>query len=205
MVRRRPMSGSAPVCVRESRGFTLIELLVVTAVLIAITGLMLANHSRFGGKILLENLVYDMALSIREAQVYGISVLRHGSGSYATGYGMRFAMSTPTSYTLYADAASIDGLFTAGETVRTFSIDRGYRIEKLCAPAGADIETCTAVSTLDILYKRPEPDAWISANDESCTLVAGFCKESARIGLTSPAGDHADFVVDINGQVSVNR
>jgi hypothetical protein len=188
-----------------SRGFSLIELLVVTGILIAITGLMLANHSRFGGKILLENLAYDMALSMREAQVYGISVLRFGASTYTAGYGMHFAVSTPTSYTLFGDAIQVDGLFTAGETVKTYSIDRGYRIEKLCTPAGTDIASCTSVSVLDVIYRRPEPDAWISANGNSCTVSAANCKESARIGLVSPSGDRSDFVVDINGQVSVNR
>lgn len=187
------------------RGFSLIELLVVTGVLILITGLMLANHTRFGGKILLENLAYDIALSVREAQVYGISVLRFGASTYSAGYGMHFAISTPASYTLFADAVQSDGVFTGGETVRSYFIDRGYTIEKLCAPAGADIASCTAVSTLDILFKRPEPDAWISANGNSCTVSAGNCIESARVGLISPAGDRANFIVDINGQVSVNR
>src|SRR3989344_9303934 len=53
------------------RGFTLIELLVVTGILVLISGLVLANNTRFGGAILLKNLAYDVGLSIREVQVYG--------------------------------------------------------------------------------------------------------------------------------------
>lgn len=200
--------GCAPGFPRTSAGesgFTLIELLVVTAILILITGLMLANNTKFGGKVLLENLAYDMALSVRQAQVYGISVQRFGADIYSAGYGMHFSLSTPTTYTLFADAVQADGMFTAGETVSSYSIDRGYQVAKLCAPAGTDMNTCQSVSQLDILFKRPEPDAWISADGNSCLVSSLNCEESARVVLSSPAGEYADFVVDINGQVSVDR
>ena len=188
-----------------TKGFTLIELLVVTGIMILVSGLILVSNNRFGGKILLQNLAYDMALTVRKSQIYGISVLRSGSGTYSSGYGMHFSMSTPTAYTLFADAISTDGMYSSGEQVDTYAIDRGYRIEKLCAPAGTDISTCSSISQLDVLYKRPEPDAWINADGNSCIVSQGYCQESARVGLISPAGERANFIVDINGQVSVNR
>jgi prepilin-type N-terminal cleavage/methylation domain-containing protein len=92
----RRSRGFTQISTRESRGFTLIELLVVTAILVIVSGLVLANHSRFGGKILLQNLAYDMALSVRQAQVYGISVRQFGAGTYSAGYGIRFSTSVPT-------------------------------------------------------------------------------------------------------------
>ena len=68
-------------------GFSLIELLVVTGVIAVISGLMLVSNSTFGGQILLQNLAYDIALTLRQAQVYGISVQRFGT-SYGSSYGM---------------------------------------------------------------------------------------------------------------------
>jgi type II secretory pathway pseudopilin PulG len=191
----------------------LIELLVVTAILVIVSGLILANHSRFGGKILLQNLAYDMALSVRQAQVYGISVRQFGSGTYSAGYGIRFSTALPASYVLFADAVQVDGMFSNGETIQTYSIDRGFRITKLCAPAGTDRATCAAVPSLDILFKRPEPDAYISANGVPCVswdgtqyqAVVGQCQESARIVVSAPSGDQVDFIVDLNGQVAVNK
>ncbi len=190
---------------RSARGFTLIELLVVTAILVIVSGLVLANHSRFGGKILLQNLAYDMALSVRQAQVYGISVRRSGSGTFGAGYGAHFSTSAPSSYSLFADSVLADGMLTAGETVQTYSLERGYRISKLCAPAGASVASCTSVASLDVLYKRPEPDAWISADGASCVSVQVNCKESARVVLSAPSGDTVDFIVDLNGQVAVDK
>jgi prepilin-type N-terminal cleavage/methylation domain-containing protein len=209
----RRSRGFTQISTRESRGFTLIELLVVTAILVIVSGLVLANHSRFGGKILLQNLAYDMALSVRQAQVYGISVRQFGAGTYSAGYGIRFSTSVPTSYVLFADAVQIDGMFSNGESVQTYSLDRGYRVAKLCAPAGTNRSTCTSVPSLDILFKRPEPDAYISANGVPCVswdgtqyqAIVGQCQESARIVLSAPSGDQVDFIVDLNGQVAVNK
>lgn len=199
---------SRPALRHHARGFTLIELLVVTAILVIVSGMVLANHSRFGGKILLQNLAYDMALSVRQAQVYGISVRRTSAGTFGAGYGAHFSTATQverTSYILFADSIAVDGMLTSGETVQTYSIDRGFKVSKLCAPAGVSAASCTSVTTLDVLYKRPEPDAWISANGNSCVSVQANCIESARVVLSAPSGDTVDFIVDLNGQVAVDK
>lgn len=185
-------------------GFSLVELLVVTGILTLITGLMLISNTRFGGTVLLENLAYDVALSVHEAQVYGISVRRYGSDNFEVGYGVHFSMSSPTSYSLFGDA-DVDGLWSAGEDVAPspYSIERGYHIAKLCVPAGDDTESCNSVTQLDIIFKRPEPDAFISANGDSGILDPNDLEESARIILRSPRDDETSVVVEIAGQISV--
>lgn len=187
---------------RLNRAFTLIELLVVTAIIVVITTVILADNNRFGGVVLLENLAYDIALSIRQAQVYGISVQRF-SGSFSAGYGMDFDMSSPTTYALFADGINVNGLYDSGELVQATTISNAYAIEKLCAPAGSDAASCTSVPKLDIVFERPEPDAWISASGAPCLQDSGQCQESARIVLLSPRGDSMSVVVEVNGQISV--
>ena len=56
------------------RGFTLIELMVTLAIFTIMTSVIMANYPGFNNKIALEVLAQDIALSIRQAQVYGISV-----------------------------------------------------------------------------------------------------------------------------------
>jgi hypothetical protein len=196
-----------------ARGFTLIELVVITAIIAIISGLILVSDSAFGGKVLLENLAYDIALSIRQAQVYGISVQRFGSNVFSAGYGVRFDTSSQLSYLTFADALIANGMYdcpTPGSTatcelVQSTAIERGFRIAKLCAPAGTDSASCISVSKLDILFIRPEPDAIISANTLSCPLGLGTCYDSARIVLSSPRGDLDSILIESNGQISVEK
>jgi prepilin-type N-terminal cleavage/methylation domain-containing protein len=184
---------------KAERGFTLIELLVVTGIMVVISGVMLSSNARFGGAITLRNLAYDVALSVREAQIYGISVRRFGVSDFTSGYGMHFRTSDPTSYKLFADAkAPSDGLYSGKEElVENLSIGRGFSISDLCVTIGtASTETC-GISKIDILFKRPEPDAHIRYNDGTSL------NQRARIQLSSPRGDVASVLVEATGQISV--
>ncbi len=190
------------------RGFTLIELLVVTAILVIITSLVLVNNNRFGGQILLENLGYDVALSVRQAQVYGISVHSFG-GNFTAGYGIHFGRNSPASYVLFADAALANGLYdgcptpASCELVTSTTIRGGYTVADLCStPSGSLVETC-GLSALDILFKRPEPDAYISANGTSGVLNPVALYERGRIILASPQNVRMSVVVEATGQISV--
>lgn len=188
-------------------------MVMITAIIAVITGLILVSDARFGGKILLENLAYDIALSIRQAQVYGISVQRFNTNTFNAGYGVRFDTSSQYSYLTFADAITSNGLYdcpTPGsyatcELVQSTALERGFRVSKLCAPAGADSASCTSVTKLDILFLRPDPDAWISANALSCPLASGTCYTDARIVLASPRGDIASVLVSSNGQITVQK
>ena len=188
----------------------MVELVVVTGIIVVVTSVVLVNNNRFGGVVQLENLAYDIALSVRQAQVFGTSVQRYGSEGFSSGYGMHFDVNDPQHYEFFADVDR-DGFFDSlDENVSPspYTIRSGFRISGLCAPQGADAATCTGVSSatqLDIVFKRPEADAWISASGVGCTYGAGSCAESARIILLSPRGDVMSVLVGANGQISVQR
>lgn len=187
---------------RRARGFTLIELITVVGIITIITSVVLVNNNRYGGSVLLQNLAYDIALSIRQAQVYGISVRGSGASNFNAGYGMHFATSDIFHYELFADLAGTgiyDPNFSPSENVppSPYAIGRGYYIAKLCAPAGTDASSCTSVQQLDTLYKRPEPDAAIRINGNPSL------QDSGRIVVESPRGDILSIVVDATGQISV--
>jgi len=189
-------------------GFTLIELLVVTGILTVISSLILVNNNRFGGVILLENLAYDVALSVRQAQVFGIAVRRYGTTNFNIGYGMHFAIDSPTTYVLFADAISPNGLYDgcpdsiSCELVESTDILRGYHIADLCATASGESGEVCGLEKLDIFFKRPEPDAYISANGVSGVANPGALQERGRIVLESPRADRMSVIVEIAGQIA---
>jgi len=193
------------------RAFTLIELLVVTALIVIISTVVLADNNRFGGVVLLENLAYNIALSIRQAQVYGISVARFQGSTFSAGYGVHFDASIPDTYELFADAITANGLYDCPEPgtndcelVQSTTISTGYTIQDLCATPASGTEVC-GLSKLDILFIRPEPDAWISSNGVSCINDHSTCAQGARIQLLSPRGDVMSVSVQANGQISVGK
>ncbi|OGG50676.1 hypothetical protein A2763_03665 [Candidatus Kaiserbacteria bacterium RIFCSPHIGHO2_01_FULL_54_36] len=173
--------------------------MVVTGIIVIVTSVILANNSRFGGIVQLENLTYDVALTVRQAQVYGISVQRYGASNFSSGYGMHFDSNDPQHYELFADADE-DG-YDVSENVppSPYTIRSGYRIHKLCVPQGNDAVSCDPVSQVDIIFHRPEPDATIHINGDSAI------NDSARIVLISPRGDIMSVVVENSGQISVRR
>jgi len=184
-------------------------LLAVVTILIVVSSIVLANNNRFGGKILLENLAYDIALSIRQAQSYGISVQRSVTGTYSSGYGMHFDTNDDTHYVLFVDL-NRNGLFDTGIDRHIppspYAIGRGFKIDAICVPADG---ACN-VRQATILFRRPEPDAAISTatgnqSMASCLQQASACRESVRIRLISPRNDLASVVIEATGQISVRK
>jgi len=203
-----------------ARAFTLIELLVVCAIIIVISAVVLIDNNKFGGQVILENLAYDVALSVRQTQVYGIAVERFGQSTFTAGYGMHFSLSDPTHYILFADLEGtgvfdsgfpISQTYPTGEVVSPspYTLTQGYSIQSLCTvPQVGGSSTCTPVTTIDIMFQRPEPNAYISAAvtgaPVSCIQDLGFaCNYEAQITLLSPRGATSTVVVDETGQISV--
>lgn len=190
---------------RTKKGFTLVEMLVVIGVMILVSGIVLANNNRFGGVVLLQNLAYDIALSIRQAQVYGIAVQRFNS-SFTSAYGMHFQVDagSQSTYVLFADALAPENGFydcpqpgtTNCELVQSTTIATGYRVSQLCVTPPGGSENCS-VTSLDVTFKRPEPDAYIRSSAGSAI------NESGEIHVMSSRGDVKVISVQANGQISV--
>ena len=197
----------------RSRGFTLIELVVVTAIIVLISAVVLANQNKFGGQVLLQNFAYDLALSIRQAQVYGIAVARTaGNNPKFNSFGIHFDISQPTSYDIFSDTnqngvedntGACDG---TGECVQRMNITRGYSISGIYVTTSGQGET-PGNKKLDVLFQRPEPDALISWTDGSSgthnCITASNCALIARIQLQSPRNDIMSVTVNANGQIAV--
>src|SRR3989338_9825786 len=85
---------------KKPKGFTLVELIVVSAIILLITGFVMFQQSKFNSATLMRSLTYSVALSMRQAQVYGTSV-REFSGAFAPGYGVYIPASGGSANTYY--------------------------------------------------------------------------------------------------------
>lgn len=185
-------------------GFTLVELLVVVSIMLIITSTLLLQQRKFNSATLMRTLAYNIALSIRQAQVYGTSVVGTTTTSgitFAAGYGIYF--STPGSYRLFADINN-NGRYVASESQQTFTLGSGYTISNFCAVVTPSSYYCktggtgTNITSIAISFKRPNPDAQLVELTDVSTAVS-----SAYIQLKSPGGDTRAVSVTTTGQISV--
>lgn len=188
------------------RGFSLIELLVVVGIFAMISSVILANHNRFNSSVLLGSLAYNIALSIREAQVYGLSV-KQFSSQFQVGYGVRFTTGAP-SYSLFADVSQNGNppnkkYDVTDSIVDTYSVGQGHVIQKFCGETSSQVQQCSDGSTavtidhLDIVFFRPEPDANISSSEP------GYYSRAIII-VASPNLNTRTITIASTGQITVS-
>jgi prepilin-type N-terminal cleavage/methylation domain-containing protein len=188
-----------------ARGFTLVELLVTLTIFSIMTGIVLANQSNFNNTIFLSNLAHDVALTLRQAQTYGINV-KESSLNVFSSYGVSFSITSNKNFILFADSSplgSYDGGFdscpsSAPECVDRYSIKRGNYIKSICAgPSESECDSNNA-ATLNILFQRPDSDAHIRSSKYS-TSDQSF----AKIVVASENGNTKSIIVRNTGQIYV--
>ena len=207
----------------KEAGFTLIELLVVIGIISVITFLLLVQQSKFDSSTVLRSLVYNMALSVRQTQVYGVSVSESalGTAAFAHAFGLYFnPAASSNNYILFADSAvgatPNDSRYEAGEETSTFKISPNYMLSEVCAIKNDGTKRCSGsddssgagtISTLTILFKRPNPDAVIIGLNSAGSLVGGDMVSqytSAYVQVRATDGTKRGLHVYITGQVSVD-
>lgn len=183
------------------RGFTLIELMVTMAIFVIMTALIMARYNSFYSGTIFTNIAYDIALTIRQAQTYGISVKvgDRNPSTFGSAYGVAFQLGTGNkNFILYRD---IDGRGYTNDMTdppeSTYSIKQGAYISYMCV--GTSAVACTSTGKLSIIFLRPNPEPQICGVD---TSDCGY--KYAEITIT--AGDEVTkkkVIVNPVGQVSI--
>ncbi len=207
------------------KGFTLFEMMVSVGIFVLITTVGIVNYRKFGSDIFITNLAYDIALSARKAQSYGINVKESKatnlSSSFNYGYGLNFAIGPSvdrTTYYLYNDFypfgnpnGKYDGAITENgsttdEYVEKFKLLKRSVISKICRiPVGNNNEICNNscdVTKLDITFFRPNPDARIVFTSGATTYGTSTNK-AARVYIKTPDGREKRIDFYSIGQISV--
>ncbi len=198
------------------KGFTLVELLITIVIFVMLTGVVLFNQNKFDSTILLKNLAYDIALTIRQAQTYGVNVRESQQTGTFSSYGVFLNLNEDNKKIIFFSdikgngEGDEDGKFSdsdmtcssnniESECMQKYSLKRGNYISRACA--GDSAGSCLDVDgVLTLLFKRPNPDAYIYKDDDNVS------KKYSEIEISS--GDNSSkisVVVTGVGQIYVKK
>lgn len=194
------------------KGFTLVELGISLAIVTLITGVVLANYGAFSSATQLSNLAYDVALSMRKAQAYGISVRQvAGSADFAYGLYIPTTAAGATTYILFADLnknSRYDGnaSCTSGtECLERYVLTQGISIKEACV--SGPVSLCTTAGTITsftTLFLRPDPDArFIIQTTTSVYDLNAASGGEIYFRIENPQGSSRVIRVLQSGQISV--
>lgn len=194
-----------------SKGLTVLELLVVIGIMAVISTVVLSHYPEFGGSLSLGRVARETALSVRQAQAYGLGVRGlTGSVQYPP-YGIFFSQETPNEFILFADlndSGAGNGFYDPGdgcgsdntECVEQYDYSSKEYIAELCTMNGDSGDCDETVDDFSITFKRPEPEAYIRSSASPSQLYNG-----ALVRLVSrkyPAKQQL-VRVWVTGQISV--
>lgn len=193
-----------------NKAFTLVELLVTLTIFSIMTGIVLFNQESFNNTIFLSNLASDIALSVREAQTYGINIKETEIESkdfvpYGVSFKIKSGGSTDFSnkdFILFADLnknslydSNYKTCTSGSECIEKYSIKRGNYIKSICVSENDGV--CKEKDKVDILFRRPNPDAIIKTDN------GGKVYSYVKIVVSSASGNIKTIVVRNTGQIYV--
>lgn len=194
-----------------SSGFTLVEMIVVVAIFAILTAIIIFNYGEFNDQIIVTNMSYEIALTTRQAQIFGLGV-RGTGGDFQKSYGI-FADISDTGETkdfiFFEDFLDDDRLCKDGssndcdcvgendECLEKMTMQRNIVIDKLLAYNNITAD-CDLLDKLSVTYKRPNPEAKITDQDNAEEVYT-----SALIRVSSPRDVKRYVFVNKTGQISV--
>lgn len=189
--------------IRKNRGFTLLELGVVIIIFGIMTSIIFFNYGNFTSDIILTNVAYEIALEIREAQVFSLGVSGL-IGAFDTPYGFYIPdimNTTNKKFMLFNDKIPIGGdgqrESNGDEDVEVVVIPRDIVISDIKIDEGSGCVDLNPANELTVLFQRPNPEP----------VVSGSVNFSfVQITIQIPNNGHERYVIIRNtGQISVEN
>ncbi len=195
---------------QKRRGFTIVELIVSVAIFAFMTALLLAKYGNFNQSVLLTNLAYDIALVIRSAQSYGLNVKSvPGSGTNYSNqfnypYGVHLSLFESnsifinTKITLFADVNGNNVYDVGGDVVvSTYNMKRGNKLSSLY---GVNATSNYSLSAVNIIFKRPDPDATITGISSN-NIIPNITY--LEIAIAPPTGQVKKILITHTGMITI--
>ena len=192
-----------------TRGMTLVELVVVLAIFIVVSGLTMFEYQDFRSGASAQTLADDIALSVRKAQSFAIGVRNTNadfSSGFGVHFSVSSQESAPTSgsnkqFILFADTGSepnksydydssstscdLISVSVGNECVEQISINSAEVISGIYlygssdAIGGSDPLQVDPNGSLDIVFLRPEPDAFFCYRTNLTSNLGSPCDTSS--------------------------
>ncbi|OHA92878.1 MAG: hypothetical protein A3H52_01020 [Candidatus Zambryskibacteria bacterium RIFCSPLOWO2_02_FULL_39_26] len=188
-----------------SKGFSLVELIIVIAITTVLLGVITYSYRTANNNLALSSAAQEVAIAIRQAQTYAISVKEYApnSGQFDYAYGIFFSPSFNPNYIIFADK-DVDGVFSLGdgcgtvstECVELFTLRNNVNITGVC-----NASTCYSSGSRDltVIFKRPNPNATLRLYASGIVTNPS----TGKIVLTSPQGTTVAVTIQSTGQVLV--
>jgi type II secretory pathway pseudopilin PulG len=180
-------------------GFSIIELVVTIGILIVITTLIFASLPKFRQTVSLKRTAQEVALAIRQAQVYGLSIRGFQSATEEKfpAYGVYFNKNFPDSFILFADVDNDKTYDGSGEDVQVFIIQTGDKITALCSNKKKSPPGDCSYDTMNIIFFLTNP---VTLRVDDSLLPSD---SDAEVVIESSQGQGKTIVVLPSGQISV--
>lgn len=180
---------------KDSAGFTLLELLVVITIATIITTAFIIKNQEWNKTFAVTSQIYDLALTVRQAQTYSLSVKEDTAGSadkFNVSYGVHVDFSTPGQFIMFADR-NFNGIYDNGESIETKTLKRGVQITSICGNRSNGATFCSdsnpgsnVTGKVNITFKRPYTRAFVTFQEPGGNISNGFDDSYTFISLTVP-------------------
>jgi len=193
----------------KKSGFTIVEVLVSITIVTIIMTVILFNYGSFTDKLALSSAAQELAVTLRQAQTYGLSVKEVASspGNFDSAYGVYFDLADQSKYYLFADVVP-NKMYGVGngcggnatECVQQFTLRNGIRITGLCSDTLCTPASGANFNALSVSFLRPNPDASLYFTNSGVFFSSPV---RGKVVLTSPQGVVATVTIESTGQVLV--
>lgn len=169
-----------------SRGTTLLEIMVVISIFVVISSVTVFNYGQFNSSMSTQNLVDDIALTVRRAQGYAIGV-RGVNENFIGGYGVHFATDglasgeehkgSNKSFVMFAEigkdlnyrynASQCGTPTSSNECMEVLKIQSADEISAIRVYKMAGLVNSSGKGALDIVFNRPNPEPLFCFNNSN--------------------------------------
>ena len=200
----------------NEKGFSLVELVVSIGIAAIILSVIVFNQSSYAEAAALGNLADEVALTVNQAQAYGIAVRERvaGSADFSGSYGLSLSLlgqGSPTEYLFFIDRnanQSYDGDWacetggTAECLSKTEFLGKNY-LDSICILKSAGPPDCMSIRRADVSFLRPSLEARITFFNAGGVSVDPPNDLGVKFVLKSAGGLTRSVLVYKSGQVSV--